>query len=60
MINNSNILIYQNDNGNIKVDVRFKEEELDNKVVVRNNRTTTTDGKINELFGITEQFKFII
>lgn len=39
MINNSNILIYQNDNGNIKVDVRFKEEELDNKVVVRNNRT---------------------
>ena len=38
----------------------FEEEEFDNKVLVRNNRTTTTDGKINELFGITEQFKFIL
>lgn len=37
----SEILIYQNDNGNIKVDVRFEEEELDEKVVVRNYRTTT-------------------
>ena len=72
----SNILIYQNDNGNIKVDVRFEdeslwlsqtqicevfgkakstisehikaifdEEELDKEVVVRNYRTTATDGK---------------
>ena len=28
MTNNSNILIYQNDNGNIKVDVRFEDETL--------------------------------
>ncbi len=28
MMNNSNILIYQNDNGNIKVDVRFENETL--------------------------------
>ena len=72
MSNNSNILIYQNENGNIKVDVRFEdgsiwlsqaqicevfgkakstisehikaifeEGELDEKVVVRNYRTTT-------------------
>ncbi|MEA2019667.1 MAG: RhuM family protein [Campylobacterota bacterium] len=72
----SNILIYQNDNGNIKVDVRFEneslwlsqtqicevfgkakstisehitaifqEEELDKEAVVRNYRTTATDGK---------------
>ena len=72
----SNILIYQNDNGNIKVDVLFKDEslwlsqtqicevfgkakstisehikavfeegELDKKAVVRNYRTTATDGK---------------
>jgi len=27
-MNNSNILIYQNDNGNIKVDVRFEDETL--------------------------------
>jgi len=76
MKNNSNILIYQNDNGNIKVDVRFEdeslwlsqaqicevfgkakstisehikaifdEEELDKEAVVRNYRTTATDGK---------------
>lgn len=73
----SEILIYQNDNGNIKVDVRFEEgslwltqaqicdvfgkakstisehitaifedEELDEKVVVRNYRTTTKHGAI--------------
>ncbi|MDX4050009.1 hypothetical protein Q6A83_04385 [Aliarcobacter skirrowii] len=72
MNNNSNILIYQNENGNIKVDVRFEdgsiwlsqaqicevfgkakstisehikaifeEGELNEKVVVRNYRTTT-------------------
>ncbi len=72
----SNILIYKNDNGNIKVDVRFEdeslwlsqtqicevfgkakstisehikaiydEEELDKEVVVRNYRTTASDGK---------------
>lgn len=76
MINSSNILIYQNDNGNIKVDVRFEDEslwlsqtqicevfgkakstisehikaifeedELEKKAVVRNYRTTATDGK---------------
>jgi hypothetical protein len=28
MITNSNILIYQNENGNIKVDVRFEDETL--------------------------------
>ena len=28
MTNSSNILIYQNDNGNIKVDVRFEDESL--------------------------------
>jgi len=28
MISNSNILIYQNDNGNIKVDVKFEDETL--------------------------------
>ena len=28
MINNSNILIYQNENGNIKVDVLFEDESL--------------------------------
>jgi hypothetical protein len=28
MINNSNILIYQNENDNIKVDVRFENESL--------------------------------
>ena len=72
----SEILIYQNDNGNIKVDVRFEEgslwltqaqicdvfgkakstisehitaifeeEELDEIAVVRNYRTTASDGK---------------
>ena len=72
----SNILIYQNENGNIKVDVRFEddslwlsqtqicevfgkakstisehikaifeEEELDKEAVVRNYRTTASDGK---------------
>ena len=72
MSNNSNILIYQNENGNIKIDVMFEdgsiwlsqaqicevfgkakstisehikaifeEGELDEKVVVRNYRTTT-------------------
>jgi len=72
----SNILIYQNDNGNIKVDVLFENEslwlsqtqicavfgkaksiisehikaiyengELDKKAVVRNYRTTASDGK---------------
>ena len=28
MTNNPNILIYQNENGNIKVDVRFEDETL--------------------------------
>ena len=28
MINNSNILIYQNENGNIKVDVLFEDKSL--------------------------------
>jgi len=28
MKTNSNILIYQNDNGNIKVDVKFEDENL--------------------------------
>ena len=54
MNNNPNILIYQNENGNIKVDVMFEdgsiwlsqsqiceEGELDEEVVVRNYRTTT-------------------
>ena len=76
MPSNSNILIYQNDNGNIKVDVKFEdetlwlsqtqicevfgkakstisehikaifeEEELDKEAVVRNYRTTASDGK---------------
>lgn len=76
-MNNQNILIYQNEQGNIKVDVRFEDEsiwltqsqicelygkakstisehvkaifedeELDEKVVVRNFRTTTKHGAI--------------
>jgi len=76
MISSSNILIYQNENGNIKVDVRFEDEslwlsqtqicevfgkakstisehikaifeenELDKEAVVRNYRTTASDGK---------------
>ena len=76
MMNNSDILIYQNENGNIKVDVRFEdeslwlsqtqicevfgkakstisehikaifeEEELVKEAVVRNYRTTASDGK---------------
>ena len=76
----SNILIYQNDNGNIKVDVRFEdkslwlsqtqicevfgkakstisehikaifeEDELDKEAVVRNYRTTASDGKNYEV-----------
>ena len=76
MTDKSNILIYQNENGNIKVDVRFEdgsvwlsqsqlcevfgkakstisehikaifeEEELDKNTVVRNYRTTASDGK---------------
>jgi len=76
MTNNSNILIYQTNNGNIKVDVKFedetlwlsqtqicevfgkakstisehikaifKEDELDKEAVVRNYRTTASDGK---------------
>jgi hypothetical protein len=40
-VSQSNILIYQNEQGNIKVHVRFEEEELDKKAVVRNFRTTT-------------------
>ena len=28
MMTNSNILIYQNENGNIRVDVRFEDETL--------------------------------
>ena len=43
---NQNILIYQNEQGNIKVDVRFEDEELNEKVVVRNYRTTTKHGAI--------------
>ena len=43
---NQNILIYQNEQGNIKVDVRFEDEELNEKVVVRNFRTTTKHGAI--------------
>jgi len=80
MTNNSNILIYQNENGNIKVDVIFKDEslwlsqaqicevfgkakstisehikaifeedELDKEAVVRNYRTTASDGKNYEV-----------
>ncbi len=76
-MNKGEILIYQNQSGDIKVDVRFedetvwlnqaqmgllfgkskktisehisnifKEQELQKKVVVRNFRTTATDGKI--------------
>lgn len=76
MTDKCNILIYQNENGNIKVDVRFEdgsvwlsqsqlcevfgkakstisehikaifeEEELDKNTVVRNYRTTASDGK---------------
>ena len=76
---NQNILIYENQNGNIKVDVRFEDEsiwlsqaqicelygkakstisehikaifedeELDKKVVVRNFRTTTKHGAIED------------
>lgn len=76
MTDKSTILIYQNENGNIKVDVRFEdgslwlsqsqicdvfgkakstisehikavfeEEELDKNSVVRNYRTTASDGK---------------
>ena len=76
-MNNQNILIYQNEQGNIKVDVKFEDEsiwltqaqicelygkakstisehiktifedeELDEKVVVRNFRTTTKHGAI--------------
>lgn len=41
MNNNPNILIYQNENGNIKVDVIFEDGELGEKVVIRNYRTTT-------------------
>jgi hypothetical protein len=44
MTNNLNILIYQNENGNIKVDVRFEEDELDIASVVRNYRTTEVEG----------------
>ncbi len=75
---NSNILIYQNSDGNIKIDVRleeetvwltqaqiallfgkgrttvtehlgniFKEGELDEKVVCRDFRLTTSDGAID-------------
>jgi len=51
MKTNSNILIYQNDNGNIKVDVKFEDENLwlsqtqiyevfgKAKSTIRNNRT---------------------
>jgi len=76
MTSNTNILIYQNENGNIKVDVRFEDgsvwlsqaqicevfgkakstisehikaifedEELNRDSVVRNYRTTASDGK---------------
>jgi len=40
---NSHIIIYQNDTVDIKVDVRFEENELDKEVVVRNYRTTEID-----------------
>jgi len=39
MQNNSNILIYQNDNGNIKIDVKFEDAEIGREAVVRNYRT---------------------
>lgn len=57
MKNNSNILIYQTNNGNIKVDVKFEDETLwlsqaqickvfgKAKSTVRNYRTTAT--KVN-------------
>jgi hypothetical protein len=45
-MNNQNILIYQNEQENIKVDVRFEDEELYKKAVVRNFRTTTKHGAI--------------
>ena len=40
-MDNSDILIYQNPDGNIKIDVRnvFKEDKLDEGVVVRNFRS---------------------
>lgn len=44
MSENSNILIYQNESGNIKVDVRF-EGELLRDAVIRNYRITVNDGK---------------
>ncbi len=37
----SEILIYQNESGNIKVDIMFEDVELDKRLVVRNYRTTT-------------------
>jgi len=42
---NQNILIYENQNGNIKVDVRFEDRELDKDSVIRNYRITANDGK---------------
>ena len=44
MTNESNILIYQNENGSIKVDVRFEEGELTPPSTVRNYRTVQTEG----------------
>jgi hypothetical protein len=42
MTTNPNILIYQKENGNIKVDIRFEEGELDAKSFFRNYQTTIT------------------
>ena len=41
MMENQNILIYENQSGDIKVDVRFEDEELDRISTVRKYRTTT-------------------
>jgi hypothetical protein len=51
MITNPNILIYQNENGNIKVDVRFEDETLWLSQV----QIWKVFGKVKSLFGITEQ-----
>ncbi len=69
----SNILIYQNENGNIKVDVRFEDESVwlsqaqicevfgkAKSTISEHIKAVFEESELSpfELFGITEQFKW--
>lgn len=58
--NENNILIYENQNGAIKVDVRFEDEELSKEVVVRNFLTTTKHEAIQKEIQKNDSFSELV